>query len=245
MKRAHKIFEAHAITVSPKTNPLFEAIQSELFPIIDSYIEPKFIAESSDSLSWEQISSIFKAAQKLTKDGALDRASRAAGSFGDAVQGKMKEILSKYGSSTPVKDAEAKINRLSQKVIQSVSDADSSLKAAVYRLRMAARKDPSSSNAVLGVLSTVISYAGKGVDAMRTIASKGADAIDEHEFDRIDPTVGDVSSINVNDDSDTMPHFGPQYNKQDRRAKKGDRKQGITKQPNTLSQILGGPRGKR
>lgn len=245
MKRAHKIFEAHVITVSPKSNPLFEAIQHELFPIIDSYNGPKMIAESSDSLSWDQISAIFKATQQLTKDGAIDRASRAVNSFGDAVQNKMSEILTKYGSSTPVQDAEAKIDRLSQKVMQSVGSADAALKSAINRLRMAARKEPESSNAVLGVLSTVIAYASKGADAMKTIASKGADAIDEHEFERVDPTIGNINSINTDDDKDTMPHFGPSYRKDDRRAKKGDRKQGITKQPNTLSQILGGPRGNR
>ena len=97
MKRAQKIYEAHVYTVSAHSDPMVRAIQSDLFPIIENYLAQKdMITESTDALSWEQIIGVFKAAEKLTGGGVLQRASKATSSFKNAVQGKVSEILSKY-----------------------------------------------------------------------------------------------------------------------------------------------------
>ena len=60
MKRAQKIFEAHVYTVSAHSDPMVQAIQSDLFPIIENYLAQKdMITESTDNLSWEQIVGVF------------------------------------------------------------------------------------------------------------------------------------------------------------------------------------------
>ena len=119
MKRAQKIFEAHVYTVSAHSDPMVQAIQSDLFPIIENYLAQKdMITESTDTLSWEQIIGVFKAAEKLTGGGVLQRASKATSSFKNAVQGKVSEILSKYQSNAPVENADVKVDKLSNKAMQ-------------------------------------------------------------------------------------------------------------------------------
>ena len=241
MKRAQKIFEAHVYTVSAHSDPMVQAIQSDLFPIIENYLAQKdMITESTDNLSWEQIVGVFKAAEKLTGGGVLQRASKATSSFKNAVQGKVSEILSKYQSSAPVSDAEAKVDKLSNKAMQAIEanvppEEQSDSKYAIKRLRMLSRKVPEAASAVIGLLSTVLSYANseKAAELIPALASSGADAIEDTDYERMEPVVGDLTDVDTDHDADTMPRmptFQKSVNKDDRRAKKGDRKQGITKQ---------------
>lgn len=241
MKRAQKIYEAHVYTVSAQKDPIVQAIQSELFPLIEAYlVKADMITESTDSLSWEQIVGIFKAAEKVTDGGTLARASKAASSLGNAVQNKVGEIIAKYKSPEPVENAETKVDKLSNKAFQAIeanvpAEEQSNAKYAIKRLRMAARKMPEATNAVIGLLSTIISYSksAKAGELIPAVASSGADAIEDSDYEREEPVIGDMNDVETDHDADTMPRmptFSKSVNKDDRRAKKGDRKQGITKQ---------------
>lgn len=241
MKRAQKIYEAHVYTVSAQKDPIVQAIQSELFPIIEAYlVKADMLTENTDSLSWEQIVGVFKAAEKLTNGGTLARASKAANSLGNAVKTKVGEIIAKYNSPEPVENAETKIDKLTNKAFQAIeanvpAEEQSNVKYAIKRLRMTARKIPQATNAVLGLLSSIISYSTspKAAELIPAIASNGADALEDSDYEREEPVIGDMNDVETDDDADTMPTmptFSKSVNKDDRRAKKGDRKQGITKQ---------------
>lgn len=224
-----RVFEAQLTTVNLEASSISEAFISELFPLFEEFeFESSSLMESDGELSWDQINSLFKNAQKVTNGGIFGQMKTA----GSKVQSKVQELVQKHRNEEPVPGASEKIDKMAAKAINAAENTDKNtakteIKPLILKLRNLVKRKPQVANMVLSVLSSVTAYAShkQATSVLKSLLSSSVTAI-EKEVDRVEPSMNGVDSVDVEDDLDTMPFLSsqPGYNKQNRRAKKGDRK---------------------
>lgn len=177
MNDASKIFEAHIHTVHLSNDPLILEFMSEILPLVQEHIElseledyTPSLLEANGQLSWNDIDVIFKAAQKVSKGGILDRAvgagkeklSAAKEKVASTVSSKLSSMVDKYETAAPMKNASVKIEKLQKRAVDALKqskDAGSlTLIKKVDQIAKFASQNPRVANIAVAILTTAISF---------------------------------------------------------------------------------------
>lgn len=177
MINASKIYEAHIHTVHLSNDPLILEFMNEIFPLIQEHIEldemqehKAALLEADGQLQWDDIQVIFKAAQKASNGGVLDKAvgvgkEKLAGAkdkIASTVKSKLSAMVDKYNTQAPMKNATVKVDKLKKRAKEALSQSKDTgttkLVGQVDKIAAYASQNPKVANMVIAVLTTAVSF---------------------------------------------------------------------------------------
>lgn len=205
MNDASKIYEAHIHTVHLSDDPLILEFMNDIFPLIQEHIElheledyKPSLLEANGQLQWSDIDIIFKAAQKASKGGILDKAvgagkeklSGAKAKVASTVSSKLSDMVDKYETAAPMKNASVKVAKLQKRAKDALSqtkDASSlQLLKQVDKIAEYASQNPKVANIAVAVLTTAISFSkgSAATFAVGMVLKAGLDKLTKQMGDR-------------------------------------------------------------